>query len=283
MKKIALLFMPLLIMAACTNSIDNYSDDDTIVEWENNSLMVESSSFFSGLPLKINPDVVHEMIIIDDAIGCNFVQTNTHGILAYVICLSLVPPIKKDTLGYCFDFIPKDTLLNAPSIALTNVIPQNPVNGTTFTFVDSLGYYHNLIISNLLANDPDGSTYKTMTTQQIVYNVCMKIEHDFHLTGHPLANTEFTNTLSNKINSIRNIQKTSSSESSCISAIKTAHPATNNYIDYIRFMAYVQKSPSILSQTFQNISSSTSLTPMQKTILKVSMVVEFASDRLWKE
>lgn len=92
MKKIALLFMLLLIMAACTNSIDNYSDDDTIVEWENNSLMMESASFFSSLPLKNNPDVVHEMTIIDDAIGCNFVQTNTHGILAYVICLSLVPP-----------------------------------------------------------------------------------------------------------------------------------------------------------------------------------------------
>lgn len=288
MKKFVLFFAFILAFVSCTNNIDNYSDDNTVVDQVSTTLVEESSSFFAGLMYSINPQLVHELIIIDDALGCYInPPTSSHGILDYVICLSLIPPVKGDSIGYIpignqNIFWERDTITNAPSFALTNVIPLTPMNGSTYTFIDSLGYYHNQIISDLLANDPDGSSFKTMTIQQICTIVGQKIEHDFYLPMNTLSSSTFINSLCNDINTIRNLQKTSLTESSCIAAIKAAYPSTDNVLDYIRNMAYVQKSPTVLSQAFQNVSSSTVLSPIEKIYLKTALIVEFASDRLWK-
>ena len=285
MKKLLYLFVTTLFFVACYSNMDESGSDLTYDDLSSSSLAAGSSSFFATLPYKANPNLEHELTEVNDALGSCLNIANPLQELAYVVVYSLIPPIKSDSI---LKFLPdtlghvKQTLINDTAYSLKSVIPNSPLNGSTYTILDSIGYYHNLVISKILSNDPYGEKLKLLSSSQIINDVTKVIERELHLPTNTFFDSSFQSTLNTRVQTLMNIRDTCSSDSSYISTIKVAFPTTSKYADYIWNMSYIQTSLHVLGLAYQNVDSSSSMTDQEKQRMKKALIVEFASDRLWK-
>ena len=273
-----------ITIAACMNETDN----EYLSEQEENVSLTENAMTNFLDVMGINPSTpnltFHDIIIIDDAVGgccCGSGQTGYKD-LSNAVILSLITPLIQDYMSTSPlpGTLQDQQLINPESQSLTNNVPASPLNGNSYTFNDSIGYYHNLIISEILENDPYGDSLFAMNFPLIVRMVDNQIEQMFglsygyfHAIGYDLEQISMCEKISYILHNYTDGY-------SFLSLLTAEFPTLHLLANYIVGLSQGDMSYTSMNQALNSIP--TLQLPSVTEQMKKITLIEYASNKLWR-